>query len=408
MKGWYYVSIEFNNEQIYTIYDIEHWWKEPSSKQVFEVSGAAGTGKTTLIMYFIERIGLKLDEVLFVAYMGKAANQMALNGLPAKTIHSAIYDWKKVYVRDKETGKILFKENGSPRTTKIFVKKERLDKKIKLIVLDEGSMVNKEIGQDLESFGIPIIVLGDLNQLPPVFGNPYFLQHPDRVLTKPMRQSEGNPIVWLSQQVLKGRELKLGVFGESAIIDRSNISEEMFRKSSIVLTCTNLLRYNVNKYFRENIKQYTKLDYPHVGEKVVCRKNNWSKFIDKQFYLTNGTTGFVTYFYRDSYNGKTMKIDMRPDFSKEEFKRIEFSVNHLFSVPGKGEVNDGKTFYDEKFCDIIEFAYALTVHSSQGSQYQDVLFLVEDSMTSGRNKDLRKKILYTGITRAMRKITIVI
>ena len=83
-------------------------------------------------------------------------------------------------------------------------------------------------------------------------------------------------------------------------------------------------------------------------------------------------------------------------------------MNHLFSVPGKGEVNDGKTFYDEKFCDIIEFAYALTVHSSQGSQYQDVLFLVEDSMTSGRNKDLRKKILYTGITRAMRKITIVI
>ena len=85
------MGIEFNKEQICAIYDIEHWWNSGTSDQVIEVSGAAGTGKTTLIMYFIERIGLKLDEVLFVAYMGKAANQMALNGLPAKTIHSAIY-----------------------------------------------------------------------------------------------------------------------------------------------------------------------------------------------------------------------------------------------------------------------------------------------------------------------------
>lgn len=401
------MSIEFNPEQIYAIYDIEHWWKSPSSKQTFEISGAAGTGKTTLIMYFIERIGLDLDEVLFVAYMGKAANQMALNGLPAKTIHSAIYDWKKVYERDKDTGRILFKENGQPKTKKVFVKKERLDKKIKLIVLDEGSMVNKNIGQDLESYGIPIIVLGDLNQLPPVFGEPYFLQEPDVVLTKIMRQSEGNPIIWLSQQVLAGKDLKVGIFGDSAIMDRSTITEDNFRKSNIVLTCTNKLRYNVNNYFRENIKRLTKLDYPHVGEKVVCRKNNWSKSIDKQFYLTNGTTGFVTYYYRDSYDGKTMKIDMRPDFSKEEFKDIRLSAKHLFSVPGKNELSNEVSF-EEKYYDLIEFAYALTVHSTQGSQYQDVLFLVEESMTSGRNKEMRKKILYTGITRAIRKIIIVI
>ena len=123
------MGIEFNKEQICAIYDIEHWWNSGTSDQVIEVSGAAGTGKTTLIMYFIERIGLKLDEVLFVAYMGKAANQMALNGLPAKTIHSAIYRLETRYVRD-EKGKIVFKKNGEPKTKKVFALKEKLIKKL--------------------------------------------------------------------------------------------------------------------------------------------------------------------------------------------------------------------------------------------------------------------------------------
>ena len=65
-------------------------------------------------------------------------------------------------------------ENQKPK--KVFALKEKLNKKIKLIVLDEGSMVNKEIGEDLLSFQIPVIVLGDLNQLPPVFGNPIFFK----------------------------------------------------------------------------------------------------------------------------------------------------------------------------------------------------------------------------------------
>ena len=49
------MAIEFNEQQIYALYDIEKWWHH-STKQVYELSGAAGTGKTTLIKYFIERM----------------------------------------------------------------------------------------------------------------------------------------------------------------------------------------------------------------------------------------------------------------------------------------------------------------------------------------------------------------
>lgn len=398
------MGIELNTEQVYAIYDAETWFRSASASQIFEISGPAGSGKTTMILYFIERMGLDINEdVLFVAFMGKAANQMALNGLPAKTIHSAIYKYEKEYIRDQD-GHIVMDKNGKAKTHKVMVKKERLDKKYKLIVLDEGSMVNDQLGQDLESYGIPMVVLGDLNQLPPVFGKPRYLNHPDVVLTKVMRQAEGDPIIWLSQQVLAGNDLRVGVYGKSSVMDRRDIQPYHFQKSSIVICCTNRLRYNVNNYFRESVKKIARLDYPHLGEKVVCRKNNWSKCIQNNYYLTNGTTGFVTDIDRSSYNGKTMKIDIRPDFSNEVFRNVTFDYHHLYALPGQEEELTKENMY-LKFVDKIEYAYSLTVHTTQGSQYPKVLFLAENMM---RTKEDQKKLLYTGITRAQTELVVAI
>ena len=99
------MSIELNNDQIYCVYEGEKWWHS-STNQLFQITGSAGTGKTTTVKYLIERLGLTYDQVLFVAFMGKAASQLARNGLPAKTIHSTIYDYKKVFDRD-EKGNII-------------------------------------------------------------------------------------------------------------------------------------------------------------------------------------------------------------------------------------------------------------------------------------------------------------
>lgn len=360
------------------------------------------THNTTLVRYLIERLELDYEEVLFVAFMGKAASQLSRNGLPAKTIHSAIYNYEKLVARDEE-GKIIFKDNGKPKMVPTFVKKDRIGKKIKLIVVDEGSMVDEKTALDLMSYGIPIIVLGDLNQLPPVFGDSFFLRNPDIILRQIMRQSEGNPIIWLSQQVLAGNDLQYGVYGTSAVINKSDINEFHFRNSDIILTCTNRLRFNVNNYCREELKQLKRLDYPHIGEKVMCRKNNWNKSIDDGIYMTNGTTGFVEYIHRDSFNGKTMMMDFRPDFSKKSFKNVTFDYKHMYEMPGGNNGMDDKNF-TSIFNDKMEFAYAITTHSSQGSQWPGVLFLVEDIM---RNKEDQKRLLYTGITRASGYINIV-
>lgn len=394
------MNIDLNTDQVYALYDLENWWNT-ENKQVIEVSGAAGTGKTTLIKYFIDRLELKMENVLFVAFMGKAAVQMARTGLPAKTIHSAIYDYVESIARD-EDGKMIIKANGKPKIIHRFELKDHLSKKIKLIVVDEGSMVDPNIGRDLLSFNIPVVVLGDLNQLPPVFGDPFFLKEPDIILKQIMRQAENDPIVWLANQVLDGNELKPGVYGNSAVIRKSDITDFNLKKADMIITGTNKLRYNINQYMRESIKGIKKLEYPHVNEKVICKKNNWGQSIGDNIYLMNGLTGFVDTIYRESYNKKSMKMDFRPDFSKKIFRSIEFDYKHMYSVPGTTNETDSNpyNFLYDKF----EYGYAITTHSSQGSSWENVLYFHEPFLSGDDNK----KLLYTGITRASKSVVIVI
>lgn len=355
------------------------------------------THNTTIVKYFIERLGLTFNNVLFMCYMGKAATQLARNGVPAKTIHSSIYDYEEKVVRN-EKGYIEFNDDGKIKVKKDFVLKHTLGKKIKLIVIDEASMVNEKIAKDILSFNIPVVALGDLNQLPPVFGNPYFLLTPDVTLHQVMRQAEGSPIIYLAQKVLNNEDLKVGVYGASFVIPKTDVTDFHFKKADIVITGTNRLRNNINDYYRENLKGIKQLDYPHINEKVICCKNNWDMCLDKTIYMTNGTTGFVDYIYKDSYNKRTMQMDFRPDYTKKVFRHVEFDYHHMFN--NESESSSYNYFYDK-----FEFAYAVTCHKVQGSQYPYVLYMHEDFMKSEED---RRKLLYTAITRASETIGVVI
>ena len=373
-----------------------------NKKHLYLTNDYIVTHNTTVIKYFIDRIGLDYNNVYFLAYMGKAVSQLQKHGLPAKTIHSAIYDYVEEYERN-EDGKIIIKKNGKPKKKFSFVLKDRLPKKIKLIVVDEGSMVPEDIAYDLMSFGIPIVVLGDLNQLPPIFGESIFLKEPDVILKQIMRQKEGDPIIWLAQRILDGHTLNKGVYGNSAVIDKTELNEFNFKNANIVITGTNKLRYKINNYYRETLREIKRLEYPHIGEKVICRRNNWSESIDG-IYLTNGTAGYVTDIKHDSFNHISMKMDFRPDFSDHEFKNLVFDYYHMYNMEPEIEYSS-KYFYTKDHMDVFEYAYALTTHAVQGSTYSNVLFMAEDAFG---DREFKKKFMYTGITRASDSITIVL
>ena len=81
-----------------------HWYRNPESRSRpwFEISGPAGSGKTFTVKQIIEFLGLDYDDVLFCAYVGKAALALRLSGVNGRTIHSLIYHPEITYKKDED------------------------------------------------------------------------------------------------------------------------------------------------------------------------------------------------------------------------------------------------------------------------------------------------------------------
>lgn len=372
-------------------------WFKRGYKQTFEISGPAGTGKTTIVKYIIELLGLSMYEVLFVAYVGKAALQLTRSGVNGKTIHSTIYDFQ---LETKKIDGVPVMKNGKTVKVPKFTLKNSLGPHIKLIVVDEGSMVSETIALDLESFGIPILVLGDLQQLPPVYGGQHYLKNPDFRLTKIMRQAENDPIIYLSKLASMGKPIECGKYGDKCfVIPKSIVTAKMLTNSSIVLCGKNKTRGELNRFIREDVLGIRR-NIPMIGEKLICRQNNWTEQLPgmEDIFLINGLIGYVQEVYIENFTGSSLPIDFRPDFVDDKyFKEILLDYNHLFAPIGS--TSNTRSYYDK-----FEFAYAITVHLSQGSQYDNVLYFKERMGFS----DFSRKLDYTAITRAKQGLIIAV
>src|ERR1700741_138997 len=176
---------------------------ESGTPAVFRLFGYAGTGKTTLAKHIAEGVD---GRVLFAAFPGKAAQVMRSKaGQGATPIHSLIY-------RPIESGE---------QTPSFELFDDAPASKAKLIVIDECSMVDAELGRDLKSFGVPLLVLGDPAQLPPIQGGGFFTDaEPDSMLTEVHRQAQDNPIVRLSMDIRAGNRPTVGDYGETQVVTR--------------------------------------------------------------------------------------------------------------------------------------------------------------------------------------------
>ncbi|WP_201837317.1 ATP-dependent DNA helicase [Microvirga zambiensis] len=347
-------------------------WLRRGESPVFRLFGYAGTGKTTLAKHIAETVD---GEVAFGAYTGKAALVLRTKGcVDASTIHSMIY-------RSRESD-----ENGP----QFVLNRQSPASKADLIVIDECSMVDEELGRDLLSFGQPVLVLGDPAQLPPVKGGGFFTDgEPDVMLTEVHRQAKDNPIIHLSMMVREGGRLEPGSYGESRIIRRREIDAAAVMAADQVLVGLNKTRRMYNTRLRE-LNGYRD-PMPAAGEKLVCLRN------DKTKGLLNGGTWSIQALR--GIRNDFIRMDVLPDDDARR-RSVDVSVHKAFFEGTEEEV----PFVLRKESDEFTYGYALTVHKAQGSQWDDLVLFDE----SYAFREHRSRWLYTALTRAAEKITVVI
>jgi exodeoxyribonuclease-5 len=343
-----------------------------STPLVFRLFGYAGTGKTTLAREIAEGVS---GEVKFAAFTGKAALVMRNKGCDdASTIHSLIY-------RTKESG---------VEQPSFELWDDAPASKAKLIVIDECSMVDEELGRDLMSFDCPLLVLGDPAQLPPIQGGGFFTNaEPDVMLTEVHRQAQDDPIVRLSMDVREGRGLELGRYGDTEVVTRDQLDPQRVMDADQVLVGRNNTRRAYNARFRQRLN--IEDPFPVGGDKLVCLRNNRKKA------LFNG--GLWRVKSRSPIKSKIITMRVVPD---EEFggRLTKVSVRNECFAGGIEDISwDQRKPYDE-----FDYGYVLTVHKSQGSQWDDVVLFDE----SFAFQDSRARWLYTGITRAAKRLSVVV
>ncbi len=398
--------MDWSPQQEKALRDIQNWLRRPATidEQVRRMFGYAGTGKSTLAKEVNAMVG---GQALACAFTGKAASVMTRKGIPATTVHSLIYtpvgDGKerireleeelRLLERVEDRSQSLMKRvtavrrsiDEARRAGPTFVLKEASAvQSAPLVILDECSMVGDRMAEDLLSFGCRVLVLGDPAQLPPVRGTGYFIDaQPDNMLTEVHRQAAGNPIIDIATRIREGRDVPAGTYGETRVIE-GRIKAEDALEHDQVLTGTNARRRSINARHRELAGLH---GLPQAGERLVCLRNNHT------LGLLNGTMWDL----------------------QEDCPEPNEGIAHIRICPEEGgpvlgcpvetilfddDSKSSELGWDAK--NQFTFGYSLTVHKSQGSQWDSVLMFDDWPV-----RESRRNWLYTGVTRAASRLTLV-
>lgn len=401
------MATELTADQIAADKSIADWYKN-STRQVYVLAGLAGTGKTTLLRHTVcDTLKLVPDvSAAFVTPTGKAATVLIRQGIPATTLHRLIYQAMTEEVETEINGKLVKVDKL------VFRRRENIDKSIKLIVLDEFSMVSDEVLSDILRFGVKMLVCGDNAQLPPVEGMNSFLSTPDSCLKTIVRQQEGNPIIKLARDAMEGKYIPYGNYGDRAFVLNSRRLKPEYRKKYFLkaeqLICgINKTRAKIN----DEIRAYRGFaGLPRKGEKLICTLNNWEQFIDEEmrYNMVNGIIGYI----RDVvYEGENMGfMTFRADFLKEDCpEAVPFDTGIFENGAYRYRHGDYFERFDEEgnatgafTLNRFEYGYCISCHKAQGSEFDSAVIFDE----SYAFKEDARRWLYTAITRAKNKLII--
>lgn len=421
-------------------------WHASAPFEPFRLFGPAGTGKTTMARHIPE--ALKLDRVFYGTFTGKAAHVLRAKGAtPVSTIHSAIYyptsdleakaelatlrgELAEMEGTARELDTLSHDEarqalvaglgwadvaafsgdldEGRARMAELEAATRRMSWEwnpdgpwsgADLIILDEVSMVGAKLAADIEMYGVPVLVLGDPAQLPPVEGGGHYTEAgPDHLLTHIHRQALESPVLELATRIRTSKTISLGLAPDD--VTPASLGEAM--EHDQVLCWSNRRRWALIKAMR------AKLGRPEgqvvAGDRIMCLANNkdMAVFNGQQFDVV-GVTGQGTL-------GPTLELG-------DDEGRVRTLATFADGFAGQ-EMQDqakksGAGWKGQRM--LATFAQAITVHKAQGSEWPSVYVVNETpammSMTSRREGhaaavEQARRWMYTAVSRASDRVTV--
>lgn len=430
-------TISLTTQQEEAVEKARAWW-ETKQQPVFRLFGYAGTGKTTIAQHIVGELGV--DNVLYAAFTGKAAYVLRSKGCAdARTIHSLIYlPTEKARAKLKELKEQLDAETD-PAKRDLIHRQIRLEEHklespswilrspeetelttAELLVVDEVSMVGEPMALDLLSFGVPILVLGDPAQLPPVEGGGYFIDvEPDHLLTEIHRSALDSPVTRLATAVRHSRigDSRYGVVGadeDSGRRDHMSVTDLLSYDQ--VLVGTNATRWQAIHLLRSLRGQVG--PEPVQGDRVIVLANN----ADQDVF--NGQQFLVEACEPDPKRDDRMRLKVVDDEDRPRTLTtwrsgfVNLEGEKLAKREGRGGVV------------AATFGQAITTHKAQGSQWDQVLVVDEANVfariaakTKGQTRSATgipdrgrtaeaghlagQRWLYTAVTRAAQQVVMV-
>jgi exodeoxyribonuclease V alpha subunit len=381
--------------------------------RIVAITGAAGTGKTTILQNVYRHIHRQGISVVLCAPTGKAAKRITeATGIEACTIHRLL-EYPHPGERDPKTGKTLI--TTDPKRDRNY------PLNYKVILADEYAMVNDEVHRNLLDAlpsGGAIRMFGDANQLQPI-ESLKSLQRKDSAFLRMLskfdgirlntihRQAGDSSIISNGQRIIQGmmpyrREdfnLKITDTPVETIldfiqdnladdIDYGTVRNQIISPTKVGWVGCEALNAAIQQQLQPSSKQYTTIE-----------RHKWSNIEEQRIYIDDKVINMTNNYGLEIFNGETGLIKAIMDNGDVAIDFGDKTVAVPFSLEMEGR---NGTYYMNPQKD-IDLAYVITTHKSQGSEYDRVCYI----MNRSRSYLLNRKNLYTGISRARSHVTII-
>lgn len=306
-----------------------------------------------------------------------------------------------------------------------------------VVLLDEASMISEQRVQEIRSLGVPVLLVGDHGQLPPVKERMNrWMMRPDVTLSENHRQADANGIVDAALRMRNSGDLAHGMYGDGstavvsakkdpAVLDILNPDRMKPGPDSVVIVPLNSMRARINQrlhalmpcegadWERAMDRKFLGHDeVPYTGDRVISLQNHYSGVtavrrtdagdwnpVGMEF-VWNGMTGTVRDVDPRMQRKKNtvdlvIELDDTPDPAGGNVHVLTTTDARQFGAPQK--LRPDQMARDAQLWD---YAYAVTAHKSQGSEYSRVVVL-------DTNPSERKRWMYTAMTRAKDKLVVI-